>query len=232
MSTSIEITEAIKKTNLAVSPPIPSEYLRTSPYRFDFSKENPDIQEVDMSDFHTLQTYIDRTLAKNAKTWGLGGYGENRFFYEKSELFRSGDEYRSIHLGLDIWLPAKTPFLSPLPARVHSFQNNAHFLDYGPTIILEHDLDGVVFWTLYGHLSAESLEGLHEGKTINAGEQFATLGAPPVNGSWPPHLHLQLVGDLFGKKGDYPGVATPSEREKYLSVCPDPEILLAPFLKS
>ena len=183
-----------------------------------------------MSDFHTLQIYVDSALAKAQRTWGLGGYNEERFFYEKSELFKSGSEYRSIHLGLDICLPAGAPIFAPLEATVHSFQNNANFLDYGPTIILEHKLNSITFWTLYGHLSVESLEGLSEGKNIASGERFATLGAPPVNGSWPPHLHWQIIGDLFGKKGDYPGVATPSEREKYLAVCPDPEILLQPFL--
>ena len=231
MSTNTEITLAIA-SEPNISPVIPGEFLRTSPFRFDFSKINPDIQHLDMSDANTLQKYIDETFAKNGKTWGLGGYDEERFFYEKSELFRSGNEYRSIHLGLDIWLPAGTPLSSPLPARVHSFQNNAHFLDYGPTIILEHDVTDIVFWTLYGHLSAESLEGLFEGKKIAPGERFATLGAPLINGSWPPHVHWQVIGDLFEKKGDYPGVVTPSERKKYLSVCPDPEILLTSFLKA
>jgi len=45
-------------------------------------------------------------------------------------------------------------------------------------------------------------------------------------------VHWQVIGDLFEKKGDYPGVVTPSERKKYLSVCPDPEILLTSFLKA
>lgn len=231
MSTSADIIHTIVGRRNELFSLIPQSYLDTPPVRFDFSKQNPDIQNVDMSDFHTLQTYINDALSRNGKKWGLGGYDENRFFYEKSELFRSGNEYRSIHLGLDIWLPAGTSFFSPLPARVHSFQNNAHFLDYGPTIILEHKIGDVTFWTLYGHLSAESLEGLFEGKAIAGGQQFATLGTPPINGSWPPHLHWQIIGDLFGKKGDYPGVAVPSEREKYLAVCPNPEMLLAPFLK-
>lgn len=183
-----------------------------------------------MTSVNDLQRYIDTTLAKAGRTWGLGGYGEDRFLYEKSELFRSSSEYRSIHLGLDIELPAGTEIYAPIDGQIHSFQNNAHFLDYGPTIILEHSVDGVVFWTLYGHLSLESLDGLLERKPIISGTRIATLGAPPVNGSWPPHLHFQLIGDLMGKKGDYPGVATPSERERYLSVCPDPEILLRPFL--
>lgn len=229
MSTSADITAAVG-TIKTTSPVVPMKYLNTPPLRFDFSKQNPEIKYVDMTDVADLQTYIDNSLAKAKRTWGMGGYGENRFFYEKSELFRSGNEYRSIHIGLDIWLPAGTEIYAPLDAKVHSFQYNDKFLDYGPTIILQHNVNGVVFWTLYGHLNMSSLDGLHEGKTIASGEQIATLGAPPVNGSWPPHLHFQIIGDMMGKKGDYPGVVVPSEKEKYLSICPDPEIFLPTFL--
>ena len=230
MSTSAEIKRAIGSAN-NISPLIPLSYLKTPPLRFDFSKKNLEIKDVDMTNVTDLQKYIDDTLSRTGCTWGIGGYGENRFFYEKIELFRSGNEYRSIHLGLDIWLPAGTEIFTPIDAKVHSFQNNALFLDYGPTIILEHDVGGIIFWTLYGHLSKISLDGLSEGKRIQGGEKIATLGAPAENGSWPPHLHFQLIGDLMGKRGDYPGVAVPSEKEKYLGVCPDPEILLRPFLK-
>lgn len=229
MSTSSEIAAVL--AGIEIMPLISQSYLDTPPLRFDFSASNPEIENIDMTSVDDLDRYIHAALEKSGHTWGLGGYGERRFFYEKSELFKSGDEYRSIHLGLDIWLPAGTAFFAPLPGRVHSFQNNAHFLDYGPTIILEHDINGTVFWTLYGHLSLESLEGLSEGKAIAVGEKFATLGAPPVNGSWPPHVHFQIMGDLEGKRGDYPGVSTPSDATRYLAVCPNPEILL-PQIKS
>jgi peptidoglycan LD-endopeptidase LytH len=231
MSTSAEIAKAVSNEE-NLSPLIPRSYLDTPPLRFDFSKQNPEIKNVDMTSVADLQKYVDETLAKTERTWGIGGYMENRFFYEKSELFKSGNEFRSIHLGIDLWLPANTEIYAPLDARVHSFHNNANFLDYGPTIILEHNAGGITFYTLYGHLSAESLEGLAEGKTIAGGERVAWLGAPPVNGSWPPHLHFQVIGDLEGKKGDYPGVAVPSEKNRYMTICPDPEILLKPFLKA
>jgi hypothetical protein len=41
--------------------------------------------------------------------------------------------------------------------------------DYGPTIILEHRLDSIPFFTLYGHLSRPSLEGLEPGLAFAAG---------------------------------------------------------------
>ncbi|MDP2648414.1 MAG: peptidoglycan DD-metalloendopeptidase family protein [bacterium] len=229
MSTSAEIEQAIAgEENISLL--IPRSYLQAPPLRFDFSKQNPDIWHVNMADANMLQAYIDKALTKNVRAWGMGGYGEDRFFYEESPLFKSGDEYRSIHIGLDIWLPSGTELYAPLEATVHSFRCNDNFLDYGPTILLQHDLRGVVFYTLYGHLSKDSLKGLHEGKRVASGERIATLGTVKENGSWPPHLHWQIIGDMLGKNGDYSGVVVPSEREKYLNICPDPEILLRPFI--
>jgi hypothetical protein len=46
------------------------------------------------------------------------------------------------------------------------------------------------------------------------------------NGNWPPHLHFQLIIDMQGMKGDYPGVCKFSERERYLANCPDADLLL------
>jgi hypothetical protein len=46
------------------------------------------------------------------------------------------------------------------------------------------------------------------------------------NGNWPPHLHFQLIRDMQGWKGDYPGVAKFSERQQWLDNCPDPDTIL------
>ena len=105
---------------------------------------------------------------------------------------------------------------------MHSFQDNAHFGDYGPTIILQHDLAGKTVYSLYGHLSRASLEGLHEGKAFRAGEKLAEIGPFPENGDWPPHLHIQLITDLLGHRGDFPGVCSVANRERFLAICPDP----------
>jgi murein DD-endopeptidase MepM/ murein hydrolase activator NlpD len=113
-----------------------------------------------------------------------------------------------------------------LEALVHSFQNNTAWSDYGPTIILEHSLSNQRFFTLYGHLSLESLEGLYEGKRIEKGEKIAEFGNYPINGDWSPHLHFQIILDLLGKKGDFFGVCTPQEQEVFAKICPNPNLIL------
>ncbi len=159
-----------------------------------------------------------------------GGYGEDRALYT-SPIFAGDGEPRTVHLGLDIFAPAGTAVFAPLAGRVHSFRDNANPLDYGPTIILEHAFASsgfgiLVFYTLYGHLARESLEGLFAGKAFAAGERLGWLGAVGVNGGWPPHLHVQVVLDLMEFEGDFPGVARRSESARWLENCPDPGPLL------
>jgi murein DD-endopeptidase MepM/ murein hydrolase activator NlpD len=145
--------------------------------------------------------------------------------YHRSNHFK-GEEPRTIHLGVDIWTEAGTPVFAPLSGKVHSFRDNAGFGDYGPTIILEHLLDDTLFYTLYGHLSRASLAGLHQGQLFEKGAVLGEIGPYPENGDWPPHLHFQIITDMLGMEGDFPGVASVSKRNFYLSICPDPMLIL------
>ncbi|AKQ44904.1 peptidase M23 [Rufibacter radiotolerans] len=194
--------------------------------RLDFTAANPALLHADLRDTAAFEQLVQHMLeAKNA-TVGVGGYFENRVIYRRSEHFDNTAESRSLHLGVDIWAPAGIPIYSPLAGKVHSFQDNANFGDYGPTIILQHELEGLEFFTLYGHLSRISLDGLFAGKQVAAGEQIATMGPYPENGDWPPHLHFQVMTDLLGKSGDFPGVCAPSEEGFYRKICLDPNLLL------
>ncbi len=157
----------------------------------------------------------------------FGGYGEDRSLYTQELFAPQGEEPRTIHLGVDVFAPAGADVFAPLAGRVHSSRINDNPGDYGPTIILEHSpAPGLVFHTLYGHLSRDSLKGLKPGAAFMAGEPIATLGTKPENGGWPPHLHFQIILDIGAAKGDYPGVCKHSERDRWLSICPDPGPLL------
>ena len=98
--------------------------------------------------------------------------------------------------------------------------------DYGAAIILAHQLQGVSFYTFYGHLGLNSIKNLQGGQFVNKGDIFGEFGIPSENGQWPPHLHFQIIADLQDCHGDYPGVCKFSEKEKWLSNCPDPDIIL------
>ncbi|MNX43456.1 hypothetical protein D3C86_739100 [compost metagenome] len=116
--------------------------------------------------------------------------------------------------------------MAPLDGKVHSFKNNIGLGDYGPTIILEHEVENEKFYTLYGHLSLESIKDLNVGKQFKKGEQIATLGNAAVNGDYAPHVHFQIIQDIEDYWGDYPGVCNSNDLNFYIENCPDPNLLL------
>lgn len=182
---------------------------------------------ADIQDAERLHQQI---LSHHTGRMGLGRYNEMRAFYTTDAYAvagNNGPEWRSVHIGLDVFLPPGTPVCAPIKGVIHSFQDNAHDRDYGPAIILEHKIsDSFTFYTLYGHLTRTSLHNLAIGKTVEAGEDFCAIGPMPENGNWSPHLHFQVILDLLGNSGDYPGVAFPRWQAVWTSLCPDPWQLL------
>lgn len=201
----------------------------------DFTENNTDLTDTILADTKKFSEYIrEKLMAANAK-YGIGGYGEHRTIYKRSELFDKTEkadsliteaEPRRLHLGIDIWGKIFTPVMAPIDGMVHSFAFNNRFGDYGATIILSHFFNDIGFHTLYGHLSLASIKNLREGDTINKGDVIGEFGIPQDNGNWPPHLHFQVIEDLNGMRGDYPGVCKYSERELYLANCPNPDLIL------
>ena len=193
--------------------------------KLDFTSANSTLTGEILSDTSAFSTYVENLLGKKY-IYGIGGYNEHRTIYSRSRQFDGIEEPRRLHLGTDIWGKVDTPVYAPLGGYVHSFAFNDHFGDYGATVILHHQLDGVSFNTLYGHLSLKDIAGMQEGFYISRGVEFGHFGEPEENGYWPPHLHFQIISEMHEKKGDYPGVCKYSEREKYLLNSPDPDVIL------
>lgn len=214
-----------KKHSSAFHSVVPFDSKEDKLLQLDFTAANTALTDEILLDTNAFTAYINKLLDKKYR-YGMGGYGEHRTIYTRSAVFGNREEPRSLHLGIDVWGAAGTPVSAPLGGYVHSFAFNNQYGDYGATIILHHQLEGVSFNTLYGHLSLQDLEGLHEGQYLTRGLEFARFGQPKENGDWPPHLHFQIVQEMHEKKGDYPGVCRYSEREKYLSNSPDPDAIL------
>jgi len=192
----------------------------------DLSTNNKALGPIDITDYEQCQSYIDTVLERNNAKVAYGGYLERRNIYaDKSSFSKKGAE-RNIHLGMDFWAKANTKVLAPLNGEVHSFQNNAAIGDYGPTIILKHQIEGLEFHTLYGHLSLESIQDIQIGQQFDEGAVLATLGTPDINVNYAPHLHFQLIINLEGKSGDYPGVCSEKRLDFYSKNCPNPNFLL------
>lgn len=193
----------------------------------DLSVENQKLLKHNLQTSDDFETYITNYLNQHQASIAYGGYNETRNLYKRSAVFNNSEvEERNIHIGLDLWTVANAPILAALDGCIHSFQYNDNLGDYGPTILLEHQLNSHQFYTLYGHLSLESIKNISKGQMVKKGETIATLGNASVNGDYAPHLHFQIIKDIENKEGDYPGVCSKSTLDYYLSNCPDPNLLL------
>ncbi len=229
---SAAITAWIKENAASFAPVLQRIDLRTEPcVVFDLSVgslllgANPSAIETPA----LTKTLFEEMSRANVRV-GIGRYDEARALY-LTDSFATGthptDDRRTVHIGLDLFIEAGAAVCAPLDGVVHSFANRAAKCDYGPVIILKHEPAGApAFFTLYGHLSLESLDGLQVGKKVALGERFATIGVPPINGDWTSHLHFQIIADLLDYVGDFPGVCLASQREVWLSNSPDPNLMV------
>ncbi|UUW07741.1 peptidoglycan DD-metalloendopeptidase family protein [Flavobacterium plurextorum] len=193
----------------------------------DLSSTNIELVESKPESAADFERFITDYLKANNSEVAYGGYIEGRSLYKRSSIFRNDSiPERNIHIGLDLWTKEGTAVLAPLDGKVHSFKNNAGLGDYGPTIILEHEIESEIFYTLYGHLSLESIENLTVGAVFIKGEQIASLGNSFINGDYAPHVHFQIIRNLGNYWGDYPGVCNTNDLNFYIENCPDPNLLL------
>jgi murein DD-endopeptidase MepM/ murein hydrolase activator NlpD len=269
------LMEVLLRHSQQFHPVVPFNSAKEKLFLFDFTKNNPEIFDELINDTQKFTNYVNQKLRDAGAKFGIGGYGEYRELYKRSEVFdaelqprrrpplappkgengaqpslvddadmqkqssisgvrelgspslgESEGAPRRLHLGIDIWGRPYTPVMSPCDAVIHSFAFNDEFGDYGATIILSHNLDGIAFHTLYGHLSLNSIKNLREGGNVQTGDVIGEFGIPMENGQWPPHLHFQVIDEMGDWKGDYPGVCKYSEREFYLDNCPDPDLIL------
>jgi len=222
------IEEILEGLTSRFTPVLDSEFVKDDYYPVDMSSANPDLHLEVLSQPFEHHRYLQEYLQMHHAKVAYGGYLEQRALYDRSDHFQAQDalDKRNIHLGVDLWCESGTSVAAPLSGKVHSFQNNNNFGDYGPTIILQHKMRDFTFHTLYGHLSLASLKGKIIGQPIEAGESFATLGTPEVNGDYAPHLHFQIIVDMQNKQGDYPGVCSKNMLNFYQTNCPDPNLIL------
>ena len=182
------------------------------------------------TDTAALTDQLFRQMQEARVNVGIGRYSEARLLYTSEQFKVQTDEMletRTVHLGIDLYMRSNAPVYAPFEGRVHSFNNNTAPLDYGPAIILEHQIeDGERFYTLFGHLSLDSLKDLTVGMSVAKGQSFAWIGEPPTNGGWPPHLHFQIILDMLGEHGNFPGVTRPAAWDIWSQICPNPNLIL------
>lgn len=183
-----------------------------------------------LHDVQSQSHSIFSRLESEGSVAGIGRYDEPRAVYTTRAYSVPGlhtDGMRTVHLGIDVFMAPGTPLYAPLDGEVVCVTNNAGDKEYGPLVILRHQTDdGTPFYTLYGHNNIYTLSLTRPGQHIRAGEKIAEIGPFPENGNWVPHLHFQIMTSLLGYTDDFPGVADPDVRDIWLSLCPDPNLIL------
>lgn len=161
---------------------------------------------------------------------GIGRYNEARLLHTSIERFvegNDGPQWPTIHLGLDLFMAAGSPVYAPLAGIVHSLSSNDEAPGYVPTLVLQHTVahGTLTFYTLYGNLSLDSLDSLYTGMPVEKGAQIAHISDYPSHDGLPSHLHFQLISDMLDRQDSFPAFALPDERDVWLSLSPDPNLI-------
>lgn len=184
--------------------------------------------QEEFNNLELFQFKIDQLQKEIPNKIIAGGYLEPRPIYTSSaydKIGNNGRESRSIHLGIDFWLPSSTAVHSLFDGEIVTAVYDKGDKEYGGLVILKHKINDFEFFTLYGHLSVESALKNKVGDFIEKGEKIAELGNYPENGNWAPHLHFQIMLSMLDYKLDFPGVAYFSQINIWSSICPNPNLL-------
>jgi len=224
---SVAVGQWLFENQDALSPIMPVDLRTESPAILDLSPYNVELP-VGRECADAFGNLVAEAMSCSSTNVAIGGYDEVRLIYTDDAFGGScpTGERRTIHLGMDFFVEPHTPVHAPLDGVVQVFADRAHVQDYGPTIVLRHEVDDLDFYTLYGHLSRESLLEIESGQFIKSGQPFATVGTSEENGGWQPHLHLQVITDLLNLVDAFPGVCRASQREMWTAFCPDPNLLV------
>ncbi len=202
---------------------------RTEAHHIDLSVSSKWIgHQKDFSDLDLFQFKIDKLQKEHPDKIISGGYLEPRSIYTSNAYDKIGNygrESRTIHLGVDFWLPENTPVHAMFDGEVVTAVNDAGDKEYGGLVILKHTVEDFEFYTLYGHNTVASALKHKVGDIIKKGEKVAELANYPENGNWAPHLHFQIMLSMLNYSVDFPGVAYYSQLNVWKSLCPDPNLL-------
>ena len=128
--------------------------------------------------------------ARHGVSASFGGYLEDRAFLWQGTYL--GGDKKTLHLGVDFNVPSGAIVTTPFAGQVIRVDNDhPERWGWGPRVFVEitsHTAPKAVF--IFAHLAQPSV---HVGDNLPAGATIGVVGAPPDNGDWFPHLHVQQV---------------------------------------
>lgn len=218
-----------KNNTCTFSELFPSENLKTDIHLLDLKISSTWIgSSHEFNDLDLFAFKINQLQKQHPTKLIANGYLEPRPIYTSSAYQKQGNKgikSRTVHLGVDFWLPTDTAVHSLFDAEVVTAVHDKGYKEYGGLVILKHKEDDLVFYTLYGHLSLASITALKVGDRLKKADKIGVLGNPQENGEWSPHLHFQIMLTMLDFKNDFPGVSYPGQMQVWKSMCPDPNLL-------
>tara|TARA_B100000900_G_scaffold297508_1_gene256034 strand:+ start:64 stop:3093 length:3030 start_codon:yes stop_codon:yes gene_type:complete len=218
-----------KKSNFSIKDLLP-DINKSKLYNLDLSigsKWLGSRREIEDLDF--FQYKIENLQKKFPDQVISGGYLEPRPIYTSSSYEKdgnNGEESRTIHLGLDFWVPEGTRVGCIYDGEIVSAVNDEGNKEYGGLIIVKHKFQDYEFFSLYGHNKVSSVLKNKIGSKVRRGQIIAEVANYPENGNWATHLHFQIMHSMLDFKIDFPGVCYSNQKDVWEDICPDPNILL------
>lgn len=106
----------------------------------------------------------------------------------------------SYHDGMDIAAATGTTVMASATGKViYSYASSgSYYGGFGKAVLIAHNVNGQTYTTLYGHMSAVTVE---ERQTVQMGQKIGEVGS--TGWSTGPHLHFQIMyGSGYGKTLD------------------------------
>jgi len=185
--------------------------------------------ERSVSGQENFQTAIEGLMAENNATWAISGYLEKR-----TSLADYTDDVRTnrpYHVGVDVTAPVGTRVYAPLDAEVIEVGDDSYGGasgykgGYGGFVVLKHNLDGFVFYTVWGHLNSATFPVV--GTKLKAGDRIGEFGDMSQNGHWFYHVHLQVITQRgFDEGWVQRGLCGAGDVARMNELCPNPLFLI------
>lgn len=195
------------------------------PLFIDLSKDNNNVDEIcNHQTQKEFNDYVFGEMSKNETNIAVSGYLEDRTTLLK-KYPQMVEEKRIYHLGVDVMAPLGTDLYAPIDGEVVLSEYEDGDGNYGGMVILKHNINGIIFYSLYGHLNRNALPTI--GKLIKKGDKFAKIGDFDENGNWFYHTHLQVFTENGYKNGwIHKGYCSPENIATIDKYCPNPIFLL------
>lgn len=127
--------------------------------------------------------------------FSYGGWMEDRSFLWHGSYLDKWKTY--IHLGIDINVPSGTKIAADFDAEVVRIDDDyPEDGGWGARVILKHVSEPI--YLIHAHLDREI--SCKVGDQLKKGSIFAKVGKAPFNGNWFPHLHLQVISEVYFNK--------------------------------